>query len=157
MKGDAEVLGALDGLVSAELAARDQWLLYARIAANWGLHGLAARLTAESAEEAGHARALIDRMVFLETVPAMTVPEVRGTDDLAEMFAHSLELELGAVADYRAAIELCGATDPTSRTLCERHLADEEGHVNWLEEQVYLLEKMGEAAYLQTLVRGDGA
>lgn len=149
MHSDSSVLMTLDDLVSAELTARDQWFLYARIVENWGLHKLSEKLMEESSEEAGHARALIDRMVFLEKSPSMTVNAINSDETLARMFDRSMGLELKAVADYRSAIQLCASKDPTTRTICERHLGMEEGHVNWLEEQLFLLEKLGEGVYMQ--------
>lgn len=132
------------------MGARDQWLLYSRIVDNWGLHKLAAKLLEESAEEAVHARTLIERMVFLEKLPTMRPIPVSGDETLTSMFAHSLELELTAVSDYRALIEECSPVDPVTRGIGERHLAMEEGHVNWLEEQMYLMEKMGEKLYMES-------
>lgn len=152
MLGEPKVLEALDRLVSAELGASNQWLLYSRIASNWGLHKLAAKLLGESAEEAGHAKALTDRMIFLEMSPSMAPEPVQKNETLQDQFLHSLKLEMQAVADYRAAIQLCLPIDPTTRRLCEAHLEDEEGHVNWLEEQMYLLKTMGAEAYMQTQV-----
>lgn len=152
MRGDQSVIDTLDRLISAELGARDQWFLYSRIVENWGLHKLAVKLMDESAEEAGHAKALTDRMVFLEATPSMVSTPPQKDETLQTQFEHSLRLELQAVADYRAAIQLCSTVDPTTRRLCELHLQAEEDHVNWLEEQMYLLGKMGIGLYMQTQI-----
>lgn len=152
MQGESIVLTALNDLVSAELGTRDQWLLFARITDNWGLHKLSAHLMGESAEEGKHAQKLIDRMIFLEEVPSMTPTKVASADSLKKMFDHSLELELDAVTNYRTVIQLCLPIDPVTRSICEQNLVDEENHVNWLEEQIYLMEKMGLECYMQTQI-----
>lgn len=152
MNGDTGILSTMDSLVSDELRARDQWLLYSRIVDNWGLRKLAKRLMQESEEEAGHAQNLIERMIFLQKVPSMDRIALSRENDLLSMYKKSMELELGAVSAYRGAIKQANTSDPTSRRIFEKHLKMEEHHVNWLEEQMFLLNKLGEPLYTEMQV-----
>lgn len=135
-----------------ELAAINQYLLHALVAEDWGLGKLADRMREEMAEERGHAEAFAGRIVFLKGTPELTPAKTPSrAQDLKAMFAADLADEKDAIRFYtdaaRAADE---AGDIGTRDLFERTALDEEGHMNWLELQLSLLEKMGEPTFMAT-------
>lgn len=150
MTTHAETIANLQRALAMELGAVHQYLLHAHTLDNWGLDKLAKRMRAEMQEELGHAGAFIDRIVFLEGEPnldaAKTPAQARS---LRHMFEADLADEKDAVAVYtEAAAGASAAHDIGSRKLFEDTVIDEEGHMDWLQQQLDLLERMGEAAYI---------
>jgi bacterioferritin len=150
MKGDAKVIEILNEVLTAELTAVNQYFIHAKMCADWGYQELAAYTKAESIDEMRHAEQMIDRILFLEGVPNMQryfKIKVGGT--VKEQFENDLALELEAVKRLNKGVQLCvDASDNTSRQILEKILAEEEHHVDWLETQIGLIDRLGEAVYL---------
>lgn len=149
MRGVPEVIALLQRAVSAEALATHQYLVDSAWLRNIGLYGLAAKIAKESDEERGHLTAYTDRLEFLESAPALEHAPTVGVSTVREMFAHQLELEMAAVALYTEGVNTSeDLSDPVSRALFERTLADEQNHINFIEGEMELLQRMGEGVYL---------
>ncbi len=158
MKGDKKVVEYLNEQLTAELTAINQYFLHAKMQENWGYAKLAAHTRHESIDEMRHAEVLTDRILFLEGLPnyQRLFPLRIGTT-LAEQFTADMAIEVAAVERLRAGIEhMRKVGDFTSATLFEEILADEEHHVDYLETQLGLLEKLGEPLYVAGLVEHPG-
>src|SRR6266568_1240687 len=108
MKGDPEVLEALNRALTIELTAINQYFCQAKMCMNWGYHKLGAKHYEESMGEMKHAEKLIDRILFLEGVPEIARYDViRVGGDVKEQFENDLKLEMGGVRLYNEAIDLC--------------------------------------------------
>lgn len=145
MKGDAGVIDYLNKALRSELTAVSQYWLHYRLQADWGLGKLAKKTRAESIEEMGHADKLIDRIIFLEGHPNLqTLDPLRIGETPKETLECDLQGELDAVALYKEARDYCEKVrDYVSKNLFEELLTDEEGHVDFLEVQLGLLERIG--------------
>jgi bacterioferritin len=121
---------------------------------NWGLKRLGKKHYEESIGEMKHAEKLIDRIIFLEGVPEIARYDViRVGTDIKEQFGNDLQLETKGVETYRAAIALCiKEDDPGSRDMLEEILVESEEHVDWLETQLDMIDKMGIENYMVTQV-----
>ena len=152
MKGDSKVIEFLNRALRNELTAINQYFLHSRIFKDWGLTALGDYEFQESVDEMKHADQLIERILFLEGLPNMQdIGKLRIGEDVPEMLRCDLDLELDALPDLQAAISYCEAhKDFVSRDLFDEILKSEEGHVDWLETQLELLDKLGEQNYLQS-------
>ena len=153
MKGSAKVIAELNGLLAWELGAMDQYFIHAEMYADWGLGKLHERIAHEFEDEKGHAKALIERMLFLEGTPDMvTRPPIQVGKDVPEMLQNDLNVELAVDKALKDAIEVCEAEqDFVSREVLEKLLEDTEvDHTWWLEKQLGLIEKVGLPNYLQS-------
>jgi bacterioferritin len=150
MKGDPQVLDALNRALTVELTAINQYFCQAKMCKNWGFSKLAKKHYEESLGEMKHAELLIDRILFLEGVPEIARYDViRVGTDVKEQFENDLKLEMGGVKHYNAAIDLCTKLhDHGSRELIEPILTESEEHVDWLETQLGLIEAVGLQNYL---------
>jgi bacterioferritin len=150
MQGNTEILEALNGVLTAELTAINQYFIHHRMCANWGYGKLSAKKREESIEEMQHADKVIDRILFLDGIPNMQrLGSVGIGEDPVEQHRLDLELELEAVANLNRGIALAReAGDNGSRELLEAILTNEEESVDWLEAQLYLVEKLGAENYL---------
>lgn len=152
MKGDKKVIRLLNKQLANELTAVNQYFLHARMYKNWGFDRLGKHEYEESIEEMRHADKLIERILFLEGLPSMqTLNKLAVGDTLPACLAGDLKLERGAHADLKAAItcsEDCG--DYGSRELLDDILVDTEEHIDWLETQLGLIEKVGLQNYQQS-------
>ena len=151
MKGNKEVIDALNYALKLELGAVNQYWLHYRRLANWGFTKLAKKERAESIEEMQHADKLIDRIIFLEGFPKMQeiAPLMIG-ETLKEVLECDLKGEYIAQEFYTKARELCRThKDYVSMDLFEHLLKDEEGHIDFLETQLDLVEKLGLQLYSQ--------
>ncbi|MBZ5543405.1 MAG: bacterioferritin [Acidobacteriia bacterium] len=150
MKGKAEVLDILQKMLKEELGAISQYMVHAEMCENWGYKRLGGHTKKESINEMKHAEVLIERILFLEGAPNLgELPKLNIGKDVKQQFENDLALEKGAVADYNAGIATCRkAADNASADLLETILKDEEGHVDFLEMQLSLIEQMGLANYL---------
>ena len=152
MKGDPTVIEHLNRVLKNELTAINQYILHSRIYKDWGLTQLGDYEFKESVDEMKHADSLIERVLFLEGLPNLQdIGKLRIGEHVAEMLQCDLDLELDAIPDLRAAIAYCEAhKDYVSRDLFDSILNSEEEHVDWLETQLGLIEKMGVENYLQS-------
>ena len=150
MKGDANVIEALNDVLTAELTAINQYFVHAKMCDNWGYQRLASKKREESIEEMKHADAVIERILFLDGVPNMQrLSPVRVGEEPVEQHQVDLELELEAVGRINEAIALCrDKGDNGSRELLDKILEDEEDSVDWLEAQLHLVEEVGRERYL---------
>ena len=151
MQGDTTVIEHLNRVLRNELTAINQYFLHSRIYKDWGLEKLAAHEHEESIDEMKHADSLIERTLFLEGLPNMQdMGKLRIGEDVEEMLQSDLDLELDAIPDLKAAITYCESRkDFVSRDLFDEILKSEEEHVDWLETQLGLIERMGVENYLQ--------
>ena len=151
MKGDATVIEHLNKVIKNELTAINQYFLHSRMYKDWGMAKLAKHEFEESVDEMKHADQLVERGLFLEGLPNLQdLGKLRIGENVQEMLQCDLDLELDAIPDLRAAIAYCEAhKDYVSRDLFESILDSEEEHVDWLETQLGLIEKMGVENYVQ--------
>lgn len=152
MKGDAKVIEYLNKVLFNELIAINQYFLHSRIYKDWGLTTLAEKEYQESVDEMKHADQLIERILFLEGMPNMQdLGRLMIGEDPAEMLKCDLKLEQLAVPDLRDAIEFSEQVrDFVSRDLFQGILDSEEEHIDWLETQLDLVNRVGIKNYLQT-------
>ena len=150
MKGDPQVIDALNRALTIELTAINQYFCQAKMCQNWGFLKLGKKHYEESMGEMKHAEKLIDRILFLDGVPEIARYDViRVGTDVKEQFENDLVLEMGGVKQYNAAIELCTRLkDNGTRELIEPILVESEEHVDWLETQLGLIQAVGLQNYL---------
>jgi bacterioferritin len=153
MQGDARVIDFLNDQLTAELTAINQYFLHAKMQENWGYSKLAAHTRAESIDEMRHAEILTDRILFLEGLPNyQKLFPLRIGETVKEQFECDIKIEIEAVERLRAGIAYMRSIDDyTSSKIFEDILADEEHHVDYLETQLGLIEKLGEALYLHNV------
>jgi len=152
MKGDSQVIKYLNKALKNELVAINQYFLHARMFENWGLNELNKKEYEESIDEMKHADALIKRILFLEGLPNLQdLGKLKVGENTEEIMRCDLAVELEAVPVLREAIEYCEQVkDYVSRELFEEILAGEEEHIDWLETQLELIEKVGLQNYQQS-------
>ena len=159
MKGNPQVIEALNRALTIELTAINQYFCQAKMCMNWGFRRLGAKHYEESMGEMKHAEKLIDRILFLEGTPEIARYDViRVGTDVKEGFENDLKLEMGGVNTYNAAIELCTKQkDNGTRELLAPILVESEEHVDWLETQLALIEAVGLQNYLTEQMGGHDA
>jgi bacterioferritin len=158
MKGDQKVIEYLNRGLRSELTAINQYWLHYRLLDNWGLNGLAKQWRQESIEEMHHADRFVDRILFLEGHPNLQVldPLLIG-QNVKEVIECDLKAEIGARALYQEGAEYCRSVkDYPSKDLFEALMADEEGHIDFLETQLDLINRIGIELYTQAHVAGLG-
>jgi len=150
MKGKPEVLEVLAKMLKEELGAISQYMVHAEMCENWGYKRLSEHTKKESIGEMKHAETLIERILFLEGMPNLNdMPKLQVGKDVKQQLQNDLALEKGAVAEYNEAIATCRkAGDQASADILQAILADEEGHVDFLETQLDLIEAVGLQNYL---------
>jgi bacterioferritin len=151
LKGDAKVIEQLNEALFLELGAVNQYWVHYRLLEDWGYTLLAKKERAESIEEMHHADKLIARIIFLEGHPNLqTVAPLRIGQNVKEVLKADLAGEYDARTAYKNSRDICHAAgDYVSMKLFEELLADEEGHIDFLESQIQLLETIGEEKYGQ--------
>lgn len=150
MKGDAQVIEALNGLLTDELTAIMQYTVHAEMCDNWHYQRLHDAIEARARAEMKHAARLVSRILFLEGAPEVQILNaVRIGPAVPALMINDREAEVIAHRGYNAAIELCVALkDNVSRALCESNLCDEEDHLDWIEGQLAQIEQAGIQNYL---------
>jgi bacterioferritin len=155
MKGNPKVIAGLNEALREELLAINQYFLHAEMCENWNYVRLSTHIKKESIDEMKHAEALIERILFLDGLPAMTEPmSLSVGGNVQAQLESDLELEIHAVSMYNRLIGVArDEGDNTSRELFERLLNDEERHVDWLEAQVHQIREIGYERYLSQQIR----
>jgi bacterioferritin len=153
MQGDARVIEFLNEQLTAELTAINQYFLHGKMQENWGYTKLAKHTKHESIDEMRHAEVLTDRILFLEGLPNyQKLFALRIGETVKEQFECDMKIEEEAVERLRRGAEYMRSIgDITSARIFEDILADEEHHIDYLETQLALIEKLGEPLYLQNV------
>ena len=151
MKGDKQVIERLNEALFLELGAVNQYWVHYRLLEDWGYTKLAKKEREESIEEMHHADKLIERIIFLEGHPNLQrVAPLRIGQTIKEVLEADLAGEYDARTAYKASRDICESLgDYVSKNLFEELLADEEGHIDFLETQLQLLNTIGPEKYGQ--------
>lgn len=149
MQGDPEVLRLLNEQLTSELTAINQYFLHAKMQENWGFTELAKHTRDESFDEMRHAEAITDRILLLDGLPNyQRIGSLRVGQTLREQFESDLAIEYEVVTRLKPAIILCREKqDSTTAVLFEGIIADEEHHIDYLETQLELMDKLGVELY----------
>ena len=151
MQGDAKVVEYLNRGLRHELTAINQYWLHYRLLDNWGFRALAKIWRKESIEEMEHADKIMERIIFLDGFPNLQVLDpLHIGQNVKEVLDCDLAAEMSARALYQEAATYCASVkDYPSRDLFEELMADEEGHIDFLETQLDLVDKLGLQLYSQ--------
>lgn len=154
MKGDAKVIEFLNKALYNELTAINQYFLHAKMLKNWGLKELAEHEYKESIDEMKHADKLSERILFLDGLPNFqALGKLRIGENPREVLICDLALEMEGLPLLRDAIRYCESVgDFVSRKLFADILDSEEEHIDWIETQLSLIERVGEQNYLLTKI-----
>ena len=157
MKGEKQVIERLNEALFLELGAVNQYWVHYRLLEDWGYTKLAKKERAESIEEMQHADKLVARIIFLEGHPNLqSVAPLRIGQNVKEVLESDLAGEYDARASYKQSRDICYEHgDYVTMKLFEELLADEEGHIDFLETQLDLLGSLGEEKY--GLLNADAA
>ncbi len=157
MKGETQIIERLNEALFLELGAVNQYWVHFRLLEDWGYTKLAKKERAESIEEMHHADRLVARIIFLEGHPNLqSVAPLRIGQNVKEVLESDLEGEYEARTAYKRSREICNDLgDYVTMKLFEELLADEEGHINFLETQLDLLATIGDEKY--GLLNADSA
>ncbi len=155
-KVDAAIIATLNEILTAELTAVNQYVLHAKMVENWGYKRLYQVLWTESIDEMKHATELIDRVLYLGGLPNLQrLGRLRIGETVPEMFENDIYLEKEAIPRLNEAIAQCAeAGDNGTRMMLDAILQSEETHLDWLEEQQDMIERIGLQNYLTTQVGG---
>ena len=144
MKGNPKVIKELNDALREELTAINQYFLHAEMCETWGYKKLADYIKKQSIDEMKHAEVLIERVLFLDGTPSMEPLKLTVGGTVRHMIESDLALELGAVKQYNAAVQIATQEkDNGSRDLLVKLLKDEEEHVDWLEAQLHQIKEVG--------------
>jgi bacterioferritin len=159
MQGDKQVIDYLNRGLKMELTAINQYFLHSRMAYDWGYDLLGAKEYEESIDEMHHADQFMQRILFLGGLPNLQeLEKLQIGENVREIFQADLAGENASLDLYREAAAYCDSVrDYASRELFTKLIGDEEGHADWLETQLALMDQLGEANYLQTLASGSSS
>lgn len=154
MRGDPDVLKLLNEQLTSELTAINQYFLHSKLQDNWGYTELASYTRKESFEEMNHAESITDRILILDGLPNyQRLFSLRVGQTVREQFESDLAIEVEVVERLRPGIIMCREKrDAVSANLLEGILADEEHHIDYLETQLELMDRLGEELYLAQCV-----
>lgn len=146
---NADVADTINGLLGVYWGAYAQHQMHVALLDAWGIKGLASDMGARIVDEPVTIRALSDRLLDIDGEPAFTIVAPKIGKTLREVLANDLELQAGTRPALNAAAEVASAAhDATSRIMLEGILADEEEHLSWLQTELSLLDRLGEALYI---------
>ena len=150
MKGDDKLIQKLDQLLAEELTAIMQYVVHAEMCKNWGYDRLHEAIEKRAIQEMRHAEELIERILFLEGMPTVSrLNDIHIGADVAKQLQADLDSEKVAVQNYNEGIRLAyDVSDAATRQMLESIVKDEDGHVDWIEEQLDQISQMGLALYL---------
>ena len=150
MKGKPEIIDLLNEVLTAELTAINQYFIHAKMLRHWGLTKLGDHVFKESIDEMKHADELIERILYLDGIPNLQrYNKINVGENPREQLELDLAMEYDAVARFNKGVALCrDLGDNGSREMFEKMLVSEEHHVDWLETQLGLMDRLGEVAYL---------
>jgi bacterioferritin len=156
MKGNEQVIAVLNQVLRKELTGINQYFIHAKMCENWGYGKLKKALWDESIGEMKHADRIIERLLFLEATPNMSMyDKIMVGSGIKQQLENDLGLEIAALAVLRPGIKTClEASDDASRELLEHILVDEEKHVDWIETQLHQIEEVGYQNYLAQQIEG---
>jgi bacterioferritin len=157
MKGDPRIIEILNEVLTAELTAINQYFVHGEMCENWGYERLQKIIRKHSIGEMKHAEKVIERVLFLEGIPnVQRLGKINIGENVPEIINLDYALELEALPRLNAGIELCRELgDNNSRHLLEEILEEEEGHVDWIEAQLALVEQVGVQNYLAQQIKED--
>lgn len=157
MTGDKKIIGFLNKVLGNELRAINQYFLHAKMYKDWGLKDIAEKEHHESIDEMKHADTIIERILFLEGLPNLQdLGKFYIGENTQEILECDLKLEMEAIPELREAITYAESIkDFVSRDIFNSILESEEEHVDWLETQLGLIDKMGIQNYLQAQIIED--
>ena len=155
MQGDAQVIEALNEVLTAELTAINQYFIHHKMCENWGYQRLSKKKREESIDEMKDADAIIERILYLDGVPNMQRMHPIGVgEDPIEQHSLDLARETDAIDRLNKAIKLCrDSGDNGTRELLEGILRGEEESADWLEAQLHIVEEIGRENYLAEQIR----
>ena len=154
MKSDSTVIKHLNKALANELIAINQYFLHSRMYKDWGLNKLGDKEYEESIDEMKHADQLIERILFLEGLPNLqNLGKLLIGENTREMLECDLKLEMIACPDLKEGIAYCESVgDFVSRDLLAAILSSEEEHIDWLETQLDLINRVGLENYQQSMM-----
>ncbi len=157
MHGNEKVIKELNAALSSELTAIVQYMTQSEMCQNWGYKRLGQSTKVRAIEEMRHAEGLIERIIFLDSIPAVDVglkPQLGS--NVQQQMEINLKDELDAVRQYNQSVKVCvEVKDDGTRALFEHMIKDEERHVDYLEAQLHSIKEMGIANYLSQHLHGE--
>jgi bacterioferritin len=152
MLGEVKVITTLNSLLADELTAVNQYMVHSEMCENWGYDKLGAIIQKRAVDEMKHAEKLIARILFLEGVPVVSnLRKIEIGAEVPKMFSNDHILEDGAIKSYNTAINLCAELkDNATKDILESILADEDRHIDGIEEIMDQLSQMGLQIFLST-------